>query len=249
MGANNFVRLGGLVRALFGASTQRSPGFEEFRHGLCADRPRPLDLEALGALQGRERRLAEQMLLNALPDVSAIAGLGELATPRAGRRLSALFEQERLRAQAACAAGDAHWSGAVMIAAAAAMWRISPQQRFARALVGRLRYARAASERMDAAVALSRIPTPEADEALNEALDDRDALVRHHAARALLAIHGVEIDPRATHCMIYRVMASEAARREQGLHDIATALAERPLLPDAPRRNGWPDQDSPGALM
>ena len=230
MGANDFIRLGALVRALIGASARRSPAFEEFRHGFCAEggEGRRLDLEALAALEGRERRLAEQMLLNALPDACAIAGLGELATRRALRRLTGLFEQQCARAQAAYVAGEP-WSGAVMIAAAAALWRSAPQERFARALIGRLRCALAASERMDAAAALARMPTAEVDEALNEALDDRDALVRHHAARALLAIHGVEVDPRGAHCMIYRVMASESARREEGLRDIAAALAERPL--------------------
>jgi len=245
MGANDFARLGAFVRALFGASRRRSPAFEEFRHGFCAESGsgRRLDFEALAALQGRERRLAEQMLLNALPNLCAISGLGELATPRAKRRLTALFERECVLAQAACVAGEAHWSGATMIASAAALWRIAPEDRFARAVAGRLRFARAAGERMDAAVALARMPTAEVDQALNEALDDRDALVRHHAARSLLAIHGVEVDARATHCMIYRVMASEAARREEGLRNIATALAERPL------RGVWPDQDSPGALI
>lgn len=245
MAANDFIKLGAFVRALFGASGRRSPAFEEFRRAFCAmsGAGGRLDLEALGAFQGRERRLAEQMLLSALPDLSAIAALGELASPRARRRLTALFERECVRAQAACVVGDAHWSGAAMIASAAALWRIDPQERFPRAAVGRLRFARAASERMDAAIALARMPTAEVDEALNEALDDRDALVRHHAARSLLAIHGVEVDPRATHCMIYRVMASEAGRREEGLRDLATALAERPL------RGAWRDQDSPGALI
>lgn len=243
MGANNFVRLGLLVRAVIGAGAWHSPAFAEFRHGFCATggAGRRLDLDALAALQGRERRLAEQMLLNALPDVSAIAGLGELAPRRALRRLTALFEQQCARAQAACVAGEAHWSGAVMIATAAALWRIAPQERFARAVAGRLRYARAASERMDAAAALAGMPTAEVDEALNEALDDRDALVRHHAARALLALHGVEVDARATHFMAYRVMACEAARRQEGLRDIATALAERPL------RRMQPHQGLPGA--
>jgi hypothetical protein len=245
MGANDFLRLGGLVRALIGASVRRSPAFEAFRHGFCTEggAGRRLDLEALASLGGGERRAAERMLLNALPDASAVAGLGELATRRAARRLTSLFEQECARAQAACIGGDAHWSGALMIATAAALWRIAPQDRFARALIGRLRYARAASERMDAGLALARMPTAEVDEALNEALDDRDALVRHHAARSLLAIHGVEVDVRATHCMIYRVMAGEAARREEGRRDIASALAQRPLL------SVWPHQEQPGALI
>jgi len=82
---------------------------------------------------------------------------------------------------------------------------------------------------MDAALALADLPTPEADRALTQALDDRDALVRHCAARALLAIHGVTVDARATHCMVYRIMASETGRREAGRSEIAAALRGRPL--------------------
>jgi hypothetical protein len=245
MGESGFIRLGALVRAMIGASVRRSRAFEAFHHGFCAESGagRRLDLEALAALEGRERRLAERVLLNALPDVCAIAGLGELATRRAQRRLTRLFEQECARAEAASVAGEAQGGGAVMIAAAAALWRIAPQDRFAHALIGRLRGARAANERMDAAAALARMPTAEVDEALNDALDDRDALVRHHAARSLLAIHGVEVDPRGAHCMIYRVTASQSARREDGLTGVATTLAERPL------RGVWPNQEPPGALI
>ena len=237
MGAKNVV---GLVRALWGA--RRSAAFEAFRRRLDDGAGRRLDLAALATLQGRERRRAEQMLLDALPDPCAIEALGELATARARRRLSALFEQQCARAQAASVAGETHWNGAALIASAAALWRLAPQDRFVRVIIGRLRHARAASERMDAAAALARMPNREADQALNEALDDRDALVRHHVARALLVLHGVEIDAHAAHCLIYAVMAGEAARREEGLRDIARALAQRPL------RAGR-DQRAPGALI
>ncbi len=214
MGAKDFFSLGALVNALIGACVRRSPAFEAFHRSFRAESgsERRLDLDALAALDGRERRLAERILLNALPDACAIAGLGELATRRALRRLTGLFEQECARAQAASVVGEAQESGAVMIATAAALWRIAPQDRLPRALIARLRCARAASERRDAAVALARMPTAEVDEALNDALDDRDALVRHHAARSLLAIHGVEVDAHGAHCMIYRAMASERAR-------------------------------------
>jgi hypothetical protein len=162
------------------------------------------DLAALAALEGRERRLAEQ-------------------------RLSRRFERECAKAQAAYAAGDENWRGDLLIATAAALWRVAPQERCARVLIGRLRFARARAERMDAAAALAEMPTAEVARALNEALDDRDALVRHHAARALLAIHGVEIDPRAGQSMVHRVMAGEAERRETGRRNIAAAVARNPL--------------------
>ena len=65
---------------------------------------------------------------------------------------------------------------------------------------------------MDAAAALARMPGAEVEAALNAALDDRDALVRHHAARSLLAIHGVEVDARAAHQMVYCLMGAQPRR-------------------------------------
>jgi hypothetical protein len=179
------------LRAQFGAG------------GAGADLAQPrsahggFDLEALGALKGRERRIAEE-------------------------RLSRLFERECARARAAYAMRDENWRGDLLISTAAALWRVAPQERCVRVLIGRLRTARARAERMSAAAAL-------ADKALNEALDDPDALVRHHAARAVLAIHGVEVDPRAGQNMVYRVMAGEGERRETGRRDIAAAVARNPL--------------------
>ncbi len=235
MGANSFGRLGVGIAALFGGRARRSPEFEDFRlsflggHAACHD---SLDFEALAALGGRERRVAERMLLNALPEARAIAGLGALATGRARRRLAALFEQEIARSRMARLA-DETWSGAVLIETAAALWRIAPHYRYARAVIGRLRDAATWRERTDAAIALARMPTAEVDRALGEALDDDDALVRHYAARAVLEVHGVRVDARAAHSMVYSVMASQAERRATGRHDIAAAIYDLPLRSDA----------------
>jgi hypothetical protein len=225
-------KLGARVAALFGGGA-RSPEFEDFRgsfFGGAAARCDGLDFPALAALRGRERRLAEAMLADALPETRAIAGLGALASRRARRRLAALFEQE---SAAALRCGET-WSGAALIAAAAALWRIAPHYRYARAAIGRLRGAPCGRERIEAAIALGRMPTDEADRALEEALDDEDALVRHYAARALLELHGVPVNARAAHGMIYRVMASQAERRAAGRRDLAAAIFDLPLRPDAP---------------
>ena len=130
------------------------------------------------------------MLINALPDASAIIGLGALRSPRAARRPAAIFELECAQARAARIAGDVNWRCYTLIWTAQALWRIEPQPHLSCEIIGALRHAVMWTERMDAAAALAEMPSAEVEDALTEALDDCDALVRHHAARALLAIMG-----------------------------------------------------------
>jgi len=223
------------LRALVGRRKRRSAAFEAFRFSFLEDkgaRRNEPDAKSLLLLEGRERDFAERMLIEALPDRRAIVGLGALRSRRAERRLTAIFELECAAAQAARIARDKEWRATLLISTAQALWRLEPRQRYARALIGTLRCAPNWAERMDAAAALAEMPTLEVEEALAEALDDRDALVRHHAARALLAIHGVETDPRAMNHMVYRVMAEDPERREGGRRDIMAALLGAPIEPD-----------------
>lgn len=208
----NVARLMRLLKGLLGDQETRSPAFRTFWFSFYEERDYPrhrLDVDALLALQGRERDLAERMLIEALPDARAVVGLGALRSRNALRRLTDMFEAECAAAQQARIAENADWSGAGMIATAQALWRIEPCARLSRALIGRLRHAAAWTERMDAAAALAAMAGEEVEAALFEALDDRDALVRHHAARSLLTIHGVTVDARAAHHMIYCVMGAE----------------------------------------
>jgi hypothetical protein len=54
---------------------------------------------------------------------------------------------------------------------------------------------------------------------------DREGLVRHHAARGLLALHGLPDDSEDPQHMMYRVMSDDADRREGGKRDILAAIA------------------------
>jgi hypothetical protein len=68
--------------------------------------------------------------------------------------------------------------------------------------------------------------------ALVTALDDPESLVRHHAARALMAIHGLlDEDPMKfdSQHMIYRVMSDEPAKRQDARRDICAAIAGQPI--------------------
>jgi HEAT repeat protein len=74
---------------------------------------------------------------------------------------------------------------------------------------------------------------PAAVRALIAALDDPESLVRHHAARGLLAIHGLadEADGRkhGPEHMMFRVMSDDPARREDSKRDILAAIVGRPI--------------------
>jgi hypothetical protein len=66
-------------------------------------------------------------------------------------------------------------------------------------------------------------------QALSKALDDTEPLVRYHAARGLLLIHGLPVDTRDPAHMMYRVMSKDAARRNGGKQDILAAIDGRPI--------------------
>jgi HEAT repeat protein len=84
-------------------------------------------------------------------------------------------------------------------------------------------------QRLTAAAALCDMYDPAAVRALVTALDDPEALVRHHAARGLLALHGLPDMSEETEHMIYRVMSNDDGRREGGKRDVLSAIAGRSL--------------------
>ena len=53
--------------------------------------------------------------------------------------------------------------------------------------------------------------------------------MRHHAARGLLALHGLPDHSQDPQHMMYRVMSDDAERYESGKRDILAAIAGRPI--------------------
>jgi hypothetical protein len=53
--------------------------------------------------------------------------------------------------------------------------------------------------------------------------------VRHHAARGLLALHGVPDDSEDPQHVRYGVMSDDAGRRENSKRDILAAIAGRSI--------------------
>jgi hypothetical protein len=232
------------LKRQFVRTRRRSEMFEAFRFSFLEDPDSvrgALDTASLLKLENREHHLAERMLIEALPNMRAVVGLGVLRSRRAEPRLVQMFHFECAAAQAAHVADDRQWRAHTLIPVAQALWRIEPQPRYARAIAGTLRCAPRWTERIYAGMALAEMPLPEVEDALIEALDDRDALVRHYAARALLTMHGFEFDARAINHMVYRVMADETDRREGGRRDVIAAARGAP-------RHGFPSVDPLASL-
>jgi hypothetical protein len=192
----------------------RSAAFERFRFSFFEDPDsarQGLDTPALAGLAGEERERAEAMLIAFLPDSRAIVGLGVLGSPKAEPHLAALFEAERLAQRASRLEPDASWSPHRLLHLVTALWRIRPDPRWPRAAILRARR------------------DPAAVQALAEALDDPEPLVRYHAARGLLAISGLSAESKDPQHMLYRLMADEALRREGGKRDVLAAVAAAPF--------------------
>jgi HEAT repeat protein len=86
-----------------------------------------------------------------------------------------------------------------------------------------------ALRRMAAAQALAVFDDPAAVRALTAALDDADGLVRHHAARGLLELHGLPTPCDDYRHMIYRVMADEPETREAAKRDVLATIEGRAI--------------------
>lgn len=203
-----------------------SDAFKRFRFSFFEDPNSAhdgLDTEALAELKAEERSQAEDMLIRYLPDTRGVIGLGVLRSRRAELQLLRLFNAERQ---------DDPTSGAV-VELAKALWQIRPDPRWLAAATRVLAAAEYDMQRMNAAIALSVFRDIEAVGPLVTALDDPSDLVRHHAARALLLIHGLSgqanVTTNSEKHMMYRVMSDDAAERESGKRDILAAIAGRPI--------------------
>jgi hypothetical protein len=204
--------------------------FERFRFSFFEDQDsarQGLDLAALGELNGEERARAEALLMAYLPDTRGVIGLGVLRSARARPALLTLFEAEQ-RAQLADG-GD--WYPFGLIDLGRALWQIDRDPRWPAAIIAVLTWAADPIQRETAVEALCDVDDPATIRALRGALDDSEPLVRYHAGRGLLIIHGVisagSLPPTDTGHMLYLIMASDPARREGGRQDILAAIASR----------------------
>jgi HEAT repeat protein len=197
-----------------------SPAFERFRFSFFEDRDSPrngLDMKSLAALEGEERSQAEDMLLQYLPDTRGVIGLGELRSLRAEPALVQLFE-----------IGQGS-GGSGQIYLAKALWQIRPNPRWLEAVIEMLASAVEPMQRLAAARALCDFRDLVAVGALVKSLDDPEGLVRYHAARALLALHGLPDYSGDPQHVLDRLMSDDVEQHEGGKREILAAIAGRTI--------------------
>ncbi len=83
--------------------------------------------------------------------------------------------------------------------------------------------------RKDAAMALRHFSCQETVRILKDALNDEDSLVRYHAARSLLAIHGLLPDVYDTPASAIKVMSENTD--QQGVEELNKLLSGKSLQP------------------
>jgi len=211
-----------------------SAEFERFRFSFFEDENSARDglaTVALAQLQGEEAARAEEILIGLLPDARAVIGLGILHSRRAEPELTRMFEAEQ-RAQREAEnqdkTADEPWPTDQLVYLAKSLWRIRPDRRWLDAILGILA-AGGDWQRQMAVEEFHGVSDPVVVSALITALDDTEPLVRHHAARGLLEIHGLSTESREPAHMMYRIMSKDAARREGGKRDILAAIDGRPI--------------------
>ena len=217
-----------------------SAEFEDFRFSFLEDENSArlgLATAALAQLQGEEAARAEEILIGLLPDARAVIGLGILRSRRAEPELTRMFEAEQRALREAKTqdknnqdktAGDEPWPTDQLVYLAKSLWRIRPDRRWLDAILGILA-AGGDWQRQMAVEELRGVSDPVAVSALIKALDDTEPLVRHHAARGLLEMHGLSTETLDPAHMMFRVMSDDTARREGGKQDILAVIDGRPI--------------------
>lgn len=208
--------------------------FERFRYSFFDDPYSArdgLDIEALQALEGADRARAEELLLAYLPDARGMIGLGVLRSKNAAVPLQKLFNDHIQALHQAQAAKYQGWQPWELIEVSKALWMIGPRPEYRDALIDVYNFLEDDFARLHAVEALYVVHDPVAVQELTRALDDRASLVRHHAGRALLAIHGLSSEAvEDQQHMLYRVMSDDARRRESGKTGILAAIAGQPIV-------------------
>ena len=162
-----------------------SEAFDQFRKSNFFGNPfnawhDGLDTRLLTALHGDDLAHAEDMLLKALPDHRAVVGLGEIRSQKAADPIRKLLNTN------------------VSTEAAVALVKITGETTGLDAIIKTLKDQHIHwSTRMDAAIALREFRIEKAVNALLDALDDPEKLVRYHAAQSLMILYG-QMDSHAT---------------------------------------------------
>lgn len=136
-----------------------------------------IDPKSVCGLEGAERDQAEAMLIESMQQGSywAPMGLSELRSQKAIPVMKEMLPSA---------------SGTLLIEIAIALNVIEDTLDYNQYILHVLRTYPSPYTRLKAAMKLRDFPTPEVIEALFDAVNDEDYLVRNHASESLLAIHG-----------------------------------------------------------
>lgn len=184
-----------------------------------------LDLQVLHHLLPEERAQAEKLLLErlSLEDSRAIVGLGELGSQTAIAPLRALLPD---------AVGlAATVSGSVLVELALALWKLEQDPASLTHICAVLTQPTLPTVRMSAAIALRHLRCHGAAEALQAALHDESGLVRNHAARSLLMLHGLWVDEFESPPLALQVMSADPTVRDRAIADLTAQTDTLPLPP------------------
>ena len=132
------------------------------------------DIHILKALQGDDLAKAETMLIKALPDARAVVGLGEIRSQKAAEPLRKLIHDKTVATEASLA-----------------LFKINGDTSGADSIINVLKDQRNHwAKRQDAAIALRYFRSEKVANALLDALNDPEKLVRYHASTSLLTLYG-----------------------------------------------------------
>jgi HEAT repeat protein len=172
-----------------------------------------IDARSVCSLEGAERDLAENMLIESMKEGSYWAPMG-LREMRSEKAVPVMKEM------LAWASGD------MLIEIAIALNVIENTTKYYQYILHVLQQSPSPYFRLRAAMKLRDFPTPEVIEALFDAVSDVDYLVRNHASESLLAIHGLQ-PTISEHKQIFKLIITHP-NDEEGISkkDAATAYKE-----------------------
>jgi HEAT repeat protein len=192
---------------------------ESFLGGASAAARDGLDFAALAALTAVERAEVEALLLPLinLEDSRPIIALGELRTKAAVKPIRELLPKAK----------SAERDGFVLDMVLA-LWKIEQDSATLPEILRILAKGTRSPDRLQAAMELKRFACQEVAEALQTALQDENSLVRHHAARSLLAIHGL-LDEAKIPPFVYQIIQPDTAVQTQAIAELKALIGDKSL--------------------
>jgi hypothetical protein len=194
-----------------------------FGTGPDAAREGP-DEAALARLRGDEREQAKEMLFERLgpSDPRPAVGLGVLQAKEAAEPIRALMEQYEESAE--------NIDASFLTDTSLALFRIEKAPEALGNVVRVLVRSPYPTNRTHAALTLRQFRDPRAAQALDGSMqNDPDRIVRHNAAKSLLALHGLLPDQTENPPLTIRVMIDAPAVRDQAVEELRALVRERPL--------------------